>query len=368
MSTSISDLDSSPLNDPPENDLLEDTPSTVPSTVLDTAASQSIDAQAAYYEALYDPDSSVNSSGARPPKRTKKRPDRDAIIAQLTESTEGLEGGFETTYQPARYEARWLYDSLRSFYDGALITDVVAQVKGGKEASVYCCRAHESLARVAGSEWVAAKVYRPRQFRNLRNDALYREGRLSLAADGKARRRPESRVDRALKKKSAFGQEVAHTSWLMYEYGTLAKLYAAGAAVPQPFAANENSILMSYIGEVGQAAPTLNGVALERNEAERLFRDVLHHIELLLAKGWVHGDLSAYNILYWRGEITLIDFPQVVDVINNANAAKIFRRDVQRVCDYFAAQGVHAPAPSIADALWAEYGRQPEEWAPALEE
>ena len=44
---------------------------------------------------------------------------------------------------------------------------------------VYRCEAHPSM----GVEWIAAKVYRPRQFRNLSNDAMYREGRHFLTLE-----------------------------------------------------------------------------------------------------------------------------------------------------------------------------------------
>ena len=60
----------------------------------------------------------------------------------------------------------------------------------------------------------------------------------------------------------------------------------------------------------------------------------------MLQNGMIHGDLSAYNILYWEGEITLIDFPQVTDSRGNTHARDILARDVTRVCEYFADQGV----------------------------
>jgi RIO kinase 1 len=72
----------------------------------------------------------------------------------------------------------------------------------------------------------------------------------------------------------------------------------------------------------------------------------------MLAHNLIHGDLSAYNILYWRGEITLIDFPQVVDSRHNESARPILKRDIQRVCDYFSAQGVKCDADAIAGDLW----------------
>ncbi len=43
-----------------------------------------------------------------------------------------------------------------------------------------------------------------------------------------------------------------------------------------------------------------------------LYERLLRNIEIMLEHGIVHGDLSAYNVLYWEGQITLIDFPQVV--------------------------------------------------------
>src|SRR5690606_24652950 len=140
-----------------------------------------------------------------------------------------LEGGFETTYKPSKYEAEWLLGSIRGFYDQSLITDVLGQVKGGKEASVYRCEAHEST----GEDMIAAKVYRPRKFRQLRNDAMYREGRGVMSTDGGDITERNKREHRALQKKSAFGMQLAHTSWIMYEYTTLQKLYEVGAAVPK---------------------------------------------------------------------------------------------------------------------------------------
>jgi RIO kinase 1 len=111
---------------------------------------------------------------------------------------------------------------------------------------------------------------------------------------------------------------------------------------------------MGYVGDEKAAAPTLSSVSLEAKEARRLFDETLRNVELLLRHGFVHGDLSAYNILYQDGDITLIDFPQVVNAEANPNAPDIFERDVTRVCDYFARQGVEAAEKPgrIARRLW----------------
>jgi RIO kinase 1 len=67
----------------------------------------------------------------------------------------------------------------------------------------------------------------------------------------------------------------------------------------------------------------------------------------------IHGDLSAYNILYWDGRATLIDFPQVTLRRSNPHAEFIFQRDVTRVCEYFARQGVAVGDPEERAArLW----------------
>jgi len=54
----------------------------------------------------------------------------------------------------------------------------------------------------------------------------------------------------------------------------------------------------------------------------------------------VHGDLSAYNILWWQGEAIIIDFPQSVDLYKNPNAPRLLARDLQNLVRYFSKQGV----------------------------
>jgi len=314
------------------------------------------------YAEQYDPEWNEQPAraGRKQAKPAPKR-SRSQIVAELAEPT-GLEAGFTTTYQPARYEAEWLLSSLRMFYDEQLITDVLAQVKGGKEASVYRCAAHPTT----GETLLAAKVYRPRMFRNLRNDKMYRDGRAILTSDGRAVKKTDHRIMRAVGKKTAFGVQVQHTSWLMYEYTTMERLHQAGAAVPRPYAAGENAILMTYYGDEQRAAPTLNEVRLSKAEAAPLFQEVLRNIELLLQHGLIHGDLSAYNILYWQSSVVLIDFPQVTDISANGNSDFILRRDINRVCEYFARQGVRCDPAAITRDLWERFGGLADERAALL--
>ena len=253
---------------------------------------------------------------------------------------------YNFTYKAGRHESGWLLDSLSPFYDEQWFDDVLRIVKGGKEASVYLCQANPS----APTGLIAAKVYRPRALRNLRKDHLYREGRARLDADGLEIVDP--RMSRYLKRHTAFVKGMLHTSWIEHEFRTLKILYEAGCDVPAPYASAHNAILMDFVGDAQMGAPTLNEVSLDSSEAQILFERVIHNLEIMLAHRRVHGDFSAYNILYWEGEITLIDFPQAINPLKNPNAYPIFQRDIVRICEYFQAQGVQSNPEKLAEDLW----------------
>jgi RIO kinase 1 len=290
-------------------------------------------------------------------KRRQRFPERHFKYVREANS-EFLKGqddssrSFDFTYQAARFEEWWLLESLGDFYEHKWISDVLRRLKGGKEASVYLCQAGAEV----DTDLVAAKVYRPRSLRNLKNDGIYRTGRTDLDADGNALVK-EADVG-AIIKRTKYGEELRHQSWISYEFQTLEMLHAAGADVPKPYAMEKNAILMEYIGDEDSAAPTLNSVTLDRDELKPLYERVIRNIDLLLANQRIHGDLSAYNILYWDGEITLIDFPQVVYPEANPAAWSIFLRDVTRVCQYFASQGWRRDARKLAAELWTSYGHR----------
>jgi RIO kinase 1 len=260
---------------------------------------------------------------------------------------------FDFTYMASRHEREWIVNSLGGFYDQHWLDDVLRLVQGGKEAHVYQCRANPSVSGLQQG-FLAAKVYRPRQFRSLKNDAVYRQGRQHIDGDGRVIQ--EGGMLHAMALRTAWGLELLHTSWIEHEVKTMQALHAAGADVPLYLASGNNAILMSYIGDETNPAPLLNSLELDSAEARSLFQRVLHNIEIMLAKEIVHGDLSAYNILYWQGEITLIDFPQAIDPRSNQDAFPIFVRDVTRICEYFMRQGVRSSPVKLAQGLWTAHG------------
>jgi RIO kinase 1 len=258
---------------------------------------------------------------------------------------------FAAAVQVTETERAWIREHLAKFLENGLITDVVHRIKAGKEATVYACSAHPSTGR----SMLAAKVYREWSLRGSHNMSQYAQGRDLLDEDGNSGPGRSRRQDPAGSKKSKRGKEAVQTSWLMHEFTLLESLHALHADVPQPLEHGEHALLMEYIGDEAGAAPTLNDVALEPDEAKRLFERVIYNVEILLGLGWVHGDLSEYNILYDRGRIVLIDFPQVADCRNNPKARALFERDIQRVTTYFERAG-HAIDPrQLARDLWAKH-------------
>lgn len=286
-------------------------------------------------------------------RRLGQREKQARLLSDLIQHAEkapvDVQQGFNTTFQPAEHERFWLFSYLEGFYVDNLITDVLWKAKGGKEANVYCCKAHPDT----GLDLIAAKVYRPQMLRSLRNDARYRQGRELIGEDGKpARSRREAL---AVRKNTRFGQVLRHTAWLEAEFTTLQILHQAGANVPRPLAHGSSVILMEYIGEERLPAPTLNQVTLARGEAQDLFDRLVQNLALLLDCHRVHADLSAYNILYWEGAFKIIDFPQAVDPRRNPDAADLFARDVERVCQYFARYHVVSDPRRLASDLWSRY-------------
>ncbi|GLV59423.1 serine protein kinase RIO [Dictyobacter sp. S3.2.2.5] len=234
-----------------------------------------------------------------------------------------------------------LQSTLDSFFTDGWITDILHEVKSGKEATVYCCRAHPSR----GVPYLAAKVYRSRNKRGFKNDAVYQEGRAIT----------DRRVSRAVKNKSAAGREMQFSMWVSHEFDTLTRLHAAGAAVPQPLARTSHALLMEYLGEEERPAFALQGVTLEPDEVYPAFELLMDNIQLLLANDVIHGDLSGYNIMYWQGKVTIIDFPQAVDPRFNSHALSLLTRDIDNVCKYMARYGLKRDSAQIANRLWQRF-------------
>jgi RIO kinase 1 len=256
---------------------------------------------------------------------------------------------FAAAIEFSKYERNRLREHLATFYQKELIVDVVHRIRAGKEATVYACTGHPKTGRAV----IAAKLYREKSLRGARNAGEYQEGRAMLNKDGDDAGFHSHRHDwRGAREPKAAATQ---TSWLMHEFTLLQALHARGGDVPEPIEHAEHALLMEFIGDGTDAAPMLNDVQLEAGEASQLFERVVFNIELLLQIGWVHGDLSGYNLLYNQGRVVLIDFPQVVDSRNNPKARALFDRDVKRVAQCFARDDWKIDHEQLAQQLWSKY-------------
>lgn len=232
---------------------------------------------------------------------------------------------------------------MAPFFQDEMIVGTPTVVKSGKEATVYCCDAHPRF----GDRLFAAKYYRPRAQRSFKNDGIYQQGRTTL----------DARADRAIAKRTETGIAMQFSQWIGAEFETLRRLHAAGADVPEPIAHAGSVILMEYFGERGRVAPQLQNVTLAAGEVAPLFNQVLDNLAIMLDQDRVHGDLSAYNVLYWEGKLQIIDFPQAVDPMDNTSAFALFARDLKRIHAYFLPYGVQCDTLGLAVRMWIECGR-----------
>jgi len=202
-------------------------------------------------------------------------------------------------------------------------------VKTGKEADVFLIE--RGVPGTDRRTLMAAKRYRDGQHRMFHRDSGYLEGRSHK----------ESRVSRAMAKRTAFGKEAIAGQWAAAEFAALCRLWESGAAVPYPVQILGTEILMEFIGDAsGTAAPRLAQLRTEDADLDDLWEQLSHNLSLLARDGRAHGDLSAYNILVHQGRLVIIDGPQIVDVIGNPRGRSFLERDVRNVGAWFVSRGL----------------------------
>ncbi|MGW2936640.1 serine protein kinase RIO [Streptomyces sp. NPDC001156] len=213
--------------------------------------------------------------------------------------------------------------------DLAAVDTELGIVKTGKEADVFLIE--RSVPGAGRRTLMAAKRYRDGQHRMFHRDSGYLEGRTHK----------ESRVSRAMAKRTAFGKEAIAGQWAGAEFAALSRLWSAGVAVPYPVQILGTEILMEFIGDrTGTAAPRLAQLRSQEADLDDLWEQLGRSLTLLARDGYAHGDLSAYNILVHEGRLVVIDVPQIVDVIANPRGRSFLERDVRNVGAWFVSRGL----------------------------
>lgn len=221
-------------------------------------------------------------------------------------------------------------------------------LKTGKESEVHLVARHGDGRTVL----LAEKRFRPRKGRWFKDDWLY------SGVWGEGTRREH----RAMRKKTRFGKQAIHARWIAHEWESLVLLHNAGATVPPPVEPIDDGYRMAFIGDDGQAAPRLADVDLDRPTAERVWRELLEEIAIFLASERVHGDLSAFNVLWWRERAVVIDLSQAVDVVTHPAARELLERDVRSLGRYFARHDVDTDLDRALAAVGADAYRFARQW------
>jgi len=227
---------------------------------------------------------------------------------------------------------------LQPLLDDGVIDEVLRPLKSGKEASVYVVRAGDAIR--------CAKVYKDIGQRSFQARVLYQEGR---AVRG-------SRQARAIGKASKFGRREAEDAWKHTEVDRLYQFAAAGIHVPQPHGYFNGVLLMDLVtDEHGDSAPRLGEVDLPPEVARLFHHELIGDVVRMLCLGWIHGDLSEYNVLVAEAGPVLIDFPQVVSASGNNNARKMLLRDVHNLRDCLSRFAPELAQTHYGEEMWALY-------------
>jgi RIO kinase 1 len=165
------------------------------------------------------------------------------------------------------------------------------------------------------------------------------------------------REDRAMKKNTRYGQETRHNRWIANEWANLVHLYDAGVTVPPPVDLLDSGYLMAFIGDGYVAAPRLEAVDLDGPTAQRVWDDLVEELAAMISADRVHGDLSAYNVLWWRERPVLIDFSQTVDTIVHPAAHDLLVRDIESLGAYFTRRGVRVDVDWVLRRIGADEHR-----------
>ena len=188
-----------------------------------------------------------------------------------------------------------------------IVHELNGVVSAGKEARVYwgIDKAKNDLA---------VKIY-------LTSSAEFRKGMLKYI-EGDERFKGVKRDTKSL-----------FYTWAQKEFRNLEQSNRAKVRVPKPIAVEGNILVMEFIGKEGVSAPSLK--EYPPDDPEKAYKQVLTYLVRLYKKAkLVHGDLSEYNILIWKGKIVIIDMSQSVPTTHPLTQF-LLKRDITNINKFF---------------------------------
>ena len=204
------------------------------------------------------------------------------------------------------------YDALalHAFAERDTIEGVGAPLGVGKESDVYEVRSYKP---------VALKYHREgyTNFREVDKEREYTADRQHVSWHYTARKAAER------------------------EYEVLETLYP-DVRVPRPIDQNRHAIVMELMDGV-----ELSRARLDPEQARPLLDAICREIAAAYEAGYVHADMSQYNVFVGEKGVTIFDWPQAIST-EHANAAELLARDVSNLLGYFRRK--HPNEVSEADA------------------
>ncbi|MFH1400892.1 MAG: RIO1 family regulatory kinase/ATPase [Nanoarchaeota archaeon] len=180
--------------------------------------------------------------------------------------------------------------------------ELVSPVSIGKEANIFSASTHDGGR-------IIVKIYR---VENCNFNTMYQYIR------------PDPRYMTIKKQR----RQIIFT-WVQREYRNMLNAREV-IRVPTPLAVRENVLLMEFIGKEAPA-PKLKDTRI-RDPA--LFNKIIKGVRALYKAGFVHADLSEYNILMDGEQPVFIDLSQMT-TIENPNHEEYMLRDLGIICKYF---------------------------------
>ena len=140
---------------------------------------------------------------------------------------------------------------------------------------------------------------------------------------------------REVMKEREYTADRDHVSWLYTarkaaerEYEALETLYP-DVSVPQPIDTNRHAVVMERVDGV-----ELSRTGLEPEQVVPVLDLVLDEMQTAYDAGFVHADMSEYNVFVTTQGVVVFDWPQAVPT-DHENSEELLVRDVENIVNYF---------------------------------
>ncbi|MCL7034110.1 hypothetical protein MKW94_004317 [Papaver nudicaule] len=245
----------------------------------------------------------------------------NSVTTAIRESVRGMAiGKTKTTEKADRATVEQAIDPrtrmvLFKMLNRGIFNDINGCISTGKEANVYHATKDDGQEFAIKVYKTSVLVFKDRD-RYVQGDYRFRHGY--------CKHNPRKMVK----------------TWAEKEMRNLMRLKAAGIRCPTPILLRLHVLVMEFIGKSGWAAPRLKDADLSEDKMREGYVQMIMVMRNLYQKcKLVHGDLSEYNILYYEGNLHIIDVSQSVD-LDHPHALDFLREDCVHVSEFFKKNGV----------------------------